>query len=184
LSEGLKFTFTESPPKNGRLDSYQKILSTILNEKSVDVTKLQEFMKRIFDDCMDYLKKSVHLNFPVNAMVLKIVFNKEEYAAIFRKYDRICGARPFTKAFCIIDRGTAWIYIDFQSHFFISSGTDFIANLTMSYLEELVHVAFFPNPSESDIHELLCSAIEGFLEITLPNIAKEARLDYAHKCDE
>jgi hypothetical protein len=162
----------EKIPKNGRLDKYDRELSTFVNEK--DVSKLEAFMLKLFSDCMDYLKKVLDVDFP--NIMLKIIYKKEEYDELCRKLDRLLP-KPRTKAITVICGSQAFIYIDFQSHF-KNKPLDFITNLSVSYLEELVHVVN-PNKSETEIQELVCSLIEGFLEVKLPDEVKQERLKRA-----
>jgi hypothetical protein len=162
----------EKIPKNGRLDKYDRELSTFVNEK--DVSKLEAFMFKLFSDCMNYLKKVLDVDFP--NIMLKIIYKKEEYDELCRKLDRVL-LKPRTKAITVICGSQAFIYIDFQSHF-KNKPLDFITNLSVSYLEELVHVVN-PNKSETEIQELVSSVIEGFLEVKLPDEVKQERLKRA-----
>jgi hypothetical protein len=179
MSDSQKYSLGEIP-KNGRIDSYLKECLEIIKEQGIDIPKLEKFMFEVFNDCKTYLKEHFNLNFP--NMQLVIIYKKEEYAELLKKLDETFGARPYTKAVCVVTKGMSWIYIDFLSHF---KGTriDFIANLSVSFIEELVHSAVYPNKSETDVHELVCSAIEGFLEVKLPDTVREARLKYARKID-
>ena len=170
MSDGQEFNLGELP-KNGRLGNYRKECSEIIKER--DISKLDQFMLKVFDDCKKYLKEEFGLNFPY--MELVIIYKKEEYAELLKKLDETLGVKPYTKAVCVITKGMSRICIDFSSHF---KGTeiDFIANLSVSFLEELVHSAVYPNKSETDVHELVCSVVEGFLEIKLPDNVKQERL--------
>ena len=167
-------------PKNGRLDNYLKECVEIIRKQNIDIPKLEQFMWKIFNDCKKYLKEEFCLNFPDIELV--IIYKKEEYAELLKKLDKVFGARPYTKAVCVVSEDMSWIYIDFLSHF-KGKRIDFIANLSVSFLEELVHSAVYPNKSETDVHELVCSALEGFLEVKLPDTVREERLKYARKID-
>ena len=159
-------------PKNGRLDKYDKELSALLDDK--DAQKLEAFTFKLFSDSMDYLRKGSNVRFP--NITLKIIYKKEEFDELCRKLDQVIP-KPRTKAITVICGSQAFIYIDFQSHF-KGAPIDFITNLSISYLEELVHVVN-PNKSETEIQELVCSVIEGFLEIKLPDEVKQERLKQA-----
>jgi hypothetical protein len=74
------------------------------------------------------------------------------------------------------------VVIDFQSHFEGYKPLEFIANLCVSYIEELVH-ASDSTKTETQIQEIVCSAIEGFLEIKLSDSLKQYRLKYAKTSD-
>jgi hypothetical protein len=163
--------------KNGRLDQYEKELSILLKEK--DVSKVEAFTFKLFSDCMNFLKDSLHVDFP--DMMLKIIYKKEEYDTLCGKLDRILP-RPWTKAIVVSCGSQNLIYIDFNSHF-KGKPVDFIANLSISYLEELIHVVD-PSKKEIEIQELVCSAIEKFLEIRLPENVREERLKRAKIYDE
>jgi hypothetical protein len=177
MSNSEKYILDEIP-KNGRIDNYLKEYSEIMTV--IDIPKLEQFMFKVFNECKAYLKEQFNLNFP--NMQLVIIYKKEEYAELLKKLDEKFGTRPYTKAVCVVSKDMSWIYIDFLSHF-QGSQKDFIANLSVSFIEELVHSGVYPNKSETDVHELVCSGIEGFLEVELPDAVKEARLRYARKID-
>jgi len=156
---------------NGRFDKYDKKLSAHIDEK--DIPRLEAFMFKLFSDCMDYLRKVLNVDFP--DMMLKIIYKNEEYDELCRKLDQILP-KPRTKAITVICGSQACIYIDFQSHFKYKP-IDFITNLSISYLEELVHVVN-PNKSETEIQEIVCSVIEGFCEIK--PVRTDSKLSHAH----
>lgn len=165
-------------PQNGRLGNYRKECTEII--ESQDTQKLQEFMWNLFSDCKNYLEEKFSLKFP--NMELVIIYKREEYLDLLKTLDTALGVKPYTKAVCLVSNGMSWIYIDFVSHF-KGEPIDFIANLSVSFIEELIHSASYPNKSETDVHELVCSAIEDFLEIKLPDAVREERLKYAQKFD-
>lgn len=161
-------------PKDGRLDKYLKECSIILERG--DAPSLERFLRIIFKDCMRYLKKVLKVVFP--NIRLTIIHNTEEYDELCRKLDREFGVtKPRTKALIVGSDSNACIYIDFQRHF-KGKPIDFITNLSVSYLEELVHSAY-PRKSETELHEVICSVVEGFLEIKLPDKIKQERLKRA-----
>ena len=61
----------------------------------------------------------------------------------------------------------------------------------MDYMEELIHASDPTNSktqihdakNETQIHDVLCLSIEGFLEIKLPDSLKQYRIEYANTCD-
>lgn len=75
------------------------------------------------------------------------------------------------------------ICLDFQLHLESLTPRESVLNFCCSYMEELVHAAK-PNASETQIHDDVCSAIEGFLDITLPEAVKQYRLNYSNACDK
>ena len=165
-------------PKDGRLAKYEKELLILL--KTQDKEGIIAFSQKIFSDCMEYLKTTLNVSFP--NLVLNIV-NHKEYTELCNKLDILLGVRPRTNAFTLFSsHSIPSVYIDFENHF-KNKQIDFIANLCTSYIEELIHSAS-PLKSESQIHEVACSAVEGFIEIKLPDFVKEERLKYAKKCDE
>ena len=162
-------------PKNGRLDKYRKEWSMILKRK--DVPSRDRFMCRVFEDCINYLKKVLRVAFPDIGLV--IYYKPKEYAELCKKLDEMLGPKPYRKATIVGYGFKAVIHIDFQRHF-PTKPIDFIINLSISYLEELVHYTD-PSKSETEIHELVCSVVEGFLEIKLPENVKQERLKLARK---
>jgi hypothetical protein len=137
-------------------------------------------MIKVLNDCLKYLREQFKLNFP--NMKLQIIYNQKEYAELLKKLDNVFGPRPYTKAVCVACKDASWFYIDFLAHF-KGNPSEFIVNLCLSYIEELVHSAN-PSKSETQIHEITCSASEGFLEMKLPDSLKEDRLKYALACDK
>lgn len=59
---------------------------------------------------------------------------------------------------------------------------NFLINLIDCYVEELIHAAD-PSKSETEIHQTVCEAIEGFAEIKLTEEIKKNRLEYAKEVD-
>jgi len=177
MSDSEKYILNDIP-KNGRIDNYLEELSEIITEQGINLPKLEQFKFKVFNDCKTYLKEKFNLNFP--NMQLAIIYKKEEYVELWKKHDKMFGTRPLRKAFCVVSKDMSWIYIDFLSHF-QGSQKDFIAKLSVSFAEELVHSGAYPNKSETDVHELVCSAVEGFLEVKLSDAAREARLRYARE---
>ena len=125
------------------------------------------------------MKKVLRVAFP--DIRLTIIYKAEEYAELCKKLDKKFGPKPCRKAVIVGSGSKAVIYIDFQRHF-KGKPIDFVANLSASYLEELVH-STHPNKSETEIHELACLVIEGFLEIKLPDNVKQERLKRARIYD-
>jgi hypothetical protein len=168
-------------PKDGRLAKYEKELLKLLKEKDLeDLEPIMNFMGKIFLDCMEYLRKTLHASFP--DIKLTVIFDEKEYDELLNKLDRAYGTRPRTKAVIVgVGHSNAEIFVCFPNHF-KNKPIDFIGNLSVSYLEELVH-SMYPERGETGIHETLCSAIEGFLEMKLPECIRKKRLEYAEMCD-
>lgn len=164
-------------PKDGRIAKYEKELSILL--KAHDEEGTVAFSPRIFSDCMDYLKTTLNAGFP--NLVLNLI-NHKKYTELCDRLDMLFGVIPRTKAIIVGSGPIAHVCIDFQNHF-KGKPNEFIVNLCTSYIEELIH-SVSPLKSETQIHEVVCSAIEGFLEVKLPNCVKEERLKYAKTCDE
>lgn len=181
MSNSEKY-FLDDFPQNGRIDNYVRVFLEIMKEKNFvnQVSKLEQFIFKIFNESKTYLEEQFKLNFP--NIQFTIIYNKEEYAILLKKLDKIFGKRPYTIAVCVVSKNMSWIYIDFSSHM-QGSQTDFITNLSFSLIEELVHSGVYPNKSETDVHELVCLGIEGFLENRLSDAVKKARLRYARKID-
>lgn len=165
-------------PKDGRLAKYERELLILL--KTQDKEGIIAFSQKIFSDCMEYLKTTLNVSFP--NLVLNII-NHKEYTELCNRLDMLLGVRPRTKAIIVgSGHSIANVYIDFERHF-KGKPSEFIVNLCTSYIEELIHSAS-PLKSETQIHEVVCSAIEGFIEIKLPDFVKEERLKYAKTCDK
>lgn len=115
-------------------------------------------------------------------MYLNII-NHKAYTKLCDELDAKLGPIPRTKAIIVGDDfgSPPQICVDFQSHF-TGKPIEFIANLSISYIEELIHSSD-PTKTETQIHEDVYSAIEGFLEIKLPESVKLAKLEYAKQCD-
>lgn len=170
-------------PKNGRLDNYLKEweCTKITEKQKVNIPKLEQFMFKIFKDCMAHLKEQYNLSFPQN-MQLTFIYKKEEYEELLRELDRRFGARPYTRATCVVGENISYIYLYVPSYY-KRKRIDFLTNLSMSLLEELIHSAYSAK-RETDIQNLCCSAVEGFLEVKLPDAAKDQRLKYARNVGE
>lgn len=121
---------------------------------------------------INYLKKVLRVAFPNVGVV--IYYKPKEYAEFLKKLDEMLELKPYRKATIVGYGSKAVIHIDFQRHL-PTKPTDFIISLSVSYLEELVHYTN-PSKSETEIHKLVCSLVEGFLEIKLPDNAKQERL--------
>lgn len=180
----------EKPSKNGRLDEYLKEFLMILKHlkecskplKQEDAVSFEHFMCKVFEDCINYLKKVLGVAFPNVGVV--IYYKPKEYAEFLKKLDEMSGRpKPYRKATIVGKGSKAVMHIDFQRHFKNKKPIDFIANLSVTYLEELVHYTD-PRKSEMEIHELVCSVVEGFLEIKLPDNVKQERLKRGRIYDE
>jgi len=176
MSDNQAFEIEEYP-KDGRLAKYEKELSILL--KAQDNEGIIAFSQRIFSDCIEYLKTALNASFP--NLVLNLI-NHKEYTELCDRLDTLFGVILRRKAFILGSGPIAHVCIDFQSHF-KGKPIEFVVNLCTSYIEELIH-SVNPLKSETQIHEVVCSGIEGFLEIKLPNCVKEERLKYAKTCDE
>jgi hypothetical protein len=177
MSEDEKFILSEFP-KNGRIDNYTQECTQIIKEKNAK--RLEQFMMKVLNDCLKYLREKFNLSFP--NMQVQIIYNQKEYAELLTKLDERFGARPYTKAVCVSNKYASCFYINFLDHF-KGKPSEFVVNLCLSYIEELIHSAY-PSKSETQIHEITCSAVEGFIEMKLPDNLKEARLKYAQEFDE
>ena len=166
-------------PKDGRLTTYEKELLVLM--KAEDNDGIIAFSERVFSDCIEYLKTAFNLSFP--NLFLNLV-NHRAFSELADRLDKKFGKIPRHRAMIVgIANSAPYIYIDFQSHFEGYKPIEFIANLCVSYIEELIH-ASDPTKTETQIQEIVCSAIEGFLEIKLPDSLKQYRLSYAKTCDD
>jgi len=130
---------------------------------------------------MEYPKTTFNLSFP--NLFLNLV-NHRAFSELSDELDNKFGEIPRHRAMIVgIANSAPHIYIDFQSHFDGYEPIEFIVNLCVSHIEELIH-ASDPAKTETQIQEIVCSAIEGFLEIKLPDSLKQYRLTYAKTCDD
>jgi len=145
-----------------------------------------DFSKRLFVDCIKYLKTSFDLQIPN----LYLTFmNHKDYTKKCDELDLSLGKRPRTLAILVGDYlgNPPTVYVDFEKTFSFFNKTgkpiNFLINLITSYLEELVH-SNDPFKSEIEIHDILCDVFEGFTEVKLTEEVKEHRLNYARKVGE
>ena len=170
-------------PQNGRLAKYEKELKMLIKTK--DDNGIKALSKRIFTDCINYLKTSFDLKIPDLYLGL---LNHRRYTELCDKIDLVLGKRPRTYAIILGDNlgSQPEVYIDFEKHysFYLSTGKpiNFLINLIASYTEEIIHSAD-PSKLETEIHQIVCDALEGFAEIKLTEDVKEQRLSYAKKAD-
>lgn len=162
-----------TPPKNGRIDKYEEEFKILKVSNFSEIDLFETFMLRIFKDCQVYLNKELGVSFPY-IMPLTFFYNKEEYIKRLKELDLFFGrTRPYTKALTVNLGTGANIYISIQDHF----KGDFVVNLCVSFIEELLHITD-PTKSEIQIHDTVCSMLEGFLEVKLPENIKNERLRY------
>ena len=175
----------EEYPQDGRLAKYEKELIHLLKIK--DNEGIIDFSERIFwKDCKSYLESSFKLKIP--KLFLNLL-NHRAYTDLCGKLDWLIEGKPRTNAIIYGNKsgGPPNISIDFEKHFsfFESTGKpiNFLINLIVSYIEELIHSADI-SKSETDIHQITCDAFEGFAEVKLTDEIKKNRLNYSKKVDE
>jgi hypothetical protein len=165
----------DSLPKDGRIEKYGRRFSSEVH--SVEDTFA--FSKGLFDDCLQFLKINLNVNFPNLELNL---LNHKTYTDLWNRLHLCNGALPQTKGFVCGNGYYAQIYIDLEIYA-KGTPTEFVANLSILFLEELFHSVDI-HKSENEISASLCKAIEDFLEIKLPDSAKEYRLEYAERIDK
>jgi hypothetical protein len=166
-------------PKNGRVDHYQQELLNI--EKTNDMNKMLAFANKLFADCNEYLKST--FNFCIPTVHLYLV-NHKVFSQEADKWDVILGPIPRHRALTLFSPVLPpKIYIDFESHIVGHQPAESVVSLCIDFMEELIHSSD-PTKGEMQIHESLCSAIEEFLEIKLPEGLKQYRTEYSKICDE
>lgn len=169
--------------KDGRLAKYEKELITLI--KANDDDGIISLSYRIFADCANYLISSFNLKIPELHLNL---LNHESYTKLSDEWDLLLGKIPRRCAFIAGDRfgSPPEIYVDFEKLFSIFNSTgqpiNFLINLIACYVEELVHSAD-PSKSETEIHQTVCDALEGFAEVKLTEEIKKNRLEYAREVD-
>lgn len=137
-------------------------------------------MYQILRDCQIYLNKKLEARFP--NIKLTFYYNESDFIELERKLDSIFGRTPNTRAIEYKLGDDYAIALNIQNHL-IRNKENFIVNLCESYIEELVHI-IENEKSETQIHDLVCSMLEGFLETRLPEEVKSERLRIAKKIDE
>lgn len=170
-------------PQDSCLAKYEKELIKLLELE--DNSGIVVFSNKIFKDCVNYLEKSFNLKIP--NLYLNLM-NHRAYTELCDKMDLLLGKIP---------RNTAIIYgnklgdppeicVDFEKHsifFLTGQPINFLVNLIADYLEELIHSAD-SSKSETEIHQTVCDAFEGFTKVKLTDEIKKNRLDYSEKVDK
>jgi hypothetical protein len=170
-------------PKNGRLAKYEKQLIALLNVNDND--GIVVFSNTIFQDCVNYLVASHNLKIP--ELYLNLM-NHKDYTNLCNNLDLLLGKIPRTLAIYVGNTlgFSPEVCVDFETTFSFFTSTkmpiNFLINLIVSYIEELVHAAN-PYKSETEIHQTTCEAIEGFTEVKLSEDIKKKRLEYAKLVD-
>lgn len=177
MTKKQKFVITDYP-NNGRLAKFEKEL--LILEKEQNIEGIQGFSKKLFDECTEYLKSTYNFRFP--NLFLTFLTHKE-FSELADKLDAMLGAIPRHRAITVFKAYSfPNIYIDLQSHFEDYRPIESIVSLCMDYIEELIHTSD-QTKNETQIHDVVCLAIEGFLEIKLPDSLKQYRIEYAKTCD-
>jgi hypothetical protein len=175
----------QTPPKNGRIDKYNKEFSELLerlkNTSDPSAQKhFEEFLGAILRDCQIYLNKQLGAEFPNFTLIF--VYNKDQFDEWLKKLEKIFGKTPYSRATIFKLRyENPIMLINVQDHL-VGKPMQFIIDISISFIEELVHLAD-SEKSETEIHDLVCSMIEGFLEMRLPESVKQERLRIAKEYD-
>jgi hypothetical protein len=164
-----------SPPKGGRIEKY---LNKFQNFDTSD--QLVIFMGTVFTDTLDYLDREQKFTFP--EIRLSYYYRQEEWDDLIRKLEECFGKKPDRRAMVVRTSEGIDLYINVLDHW-SDAFVDFIINLCSSFIEELVHV-IYPLSSETQIQKIVCTMLEGFIEVKLPDEVKEARLKNSKKYDE
>ena len=164
-----------SPPKGGRIEKYYDRF-----KKLDKPDQLVTFMGAVFTDTMEYLEKEQRFKFP--KITLTYYYRQDEYNDLVKRLGKSFGKKPIRRAMVMRRDEGIDVYINVLDHWSDTS-FDFIINLCSSFIEELVHV-IYPMRSESEIQDIVCSMLEGFIEVKLPDEVKEARLKNSMEYDE
>jgi hypothetical protein len=138
------------------------------------------FMNTIFRDAEIYLKKELGVIFP--NFWLYYFSQQYEYDDLIKSLDGILGKKPYTKAMVVSSPNGIEVYVNLLDHRG-NKPADFIVNLCTTFIEELIHIAF-PMITETQVHDIVCAMVEGFIEINLPDDVKEWRLKHSKEFDE
>ena len=159
-----------SPPKGGRIEKY------LDKFKKIDTpNQLVTFMGSIFTDALEYLNKEQKFEFP--EIKLTYYYRQDEYKDLIKRLSESFGKKPYRRAIVMRTDEGANIYINVIDHW-SDTPVDFIINLCSSFIEELVHIIYI------QIQDIVCTMLEGFIEVRLPEKVKEARLRNSKKYDE
>jgi hypothetical protein len=126
------------------------------------------------------LDKEQKFTFP--EIKLTYYYRQEEYDDLIRRLGESFGKKPCRRAMVVRTNEGINIYINVMDHWSDTS-IDFLINLSSSFIEELVHI-IYPMRSETQIQDIVCTMLEGFIEVKLPDEVKEARLKNSKKYDE
>ena len=168
------------PPGNSRLSKYIKECSVISNPED-----LERFMFKIFEDCRNYLMREMGI-VPSDCKV-KIIYKLEEYSELKKDYEKRSGQQVSDMAFIDHSKkailGYDIIYINFRNHFENKPIKCSICDLSVSYIEELIHSSD-SRKSETETVKLTFSAFKGFLGKELPEEIKQEALKQAKLRDQ
>lgn len=158
-------------PEDSRLAKYCQEYGKILRQNS---SSSADFFMKVYNECYDFLEKKFQLRFPK----IHLEFGDQKDYDQWRKcYELLKKEKPDEYAFCDCTSYPEYcaIYINLEKHLRMKMTESFIATLSSSYLEELFHCDD-PCKKHGEFAEKLCSAIEVFLEISLPTESKQKLL--------
>ncbi len=161
-----------SPPKGGRIEKY---LDKFQNFDTPD--QLVTFMGTVFTDTLEYLDREQKFTFP--EIKVSYYYRQEEWDDLIRKLEECFGKKPDRRAVVVRTSEGFNVHINVLDHWSDTS-VDFLINLCGSFIEELVHV-IYPMRSETQIQDIVCMMLEGFIEVKLPDEVKEVRLKNSKK---
>ena len=163
-------------PEESRFHKYIEEITAIFRAK-IDFDKLEELLKKVFNDCLVFLRSS-GIDFPTIEALL--VYNSDQYVEIERTLTQTTISKEVAKgpstAFVVHNRFFATIY--FNIGYLLENVRlgypSFILNLVNNYVHEILHIAF-PNKLEQEIHHLEFKSVEEFLEVQLPDEFKNLK---------
>ena len=155
-------------PKESRLNEYLKTMVTLF--ESFDADKFEEFLKKVFHDCVDFL---VATGTQIPTTRIMFVYNSDQYVNMEKQCTLTAISKEIAKgpstAF-VIRRATLnkiYVNVGYLIENINLGYPSFILNLVNAYTHEILHIAF-PNKSEQEIHDLEFETVEKFLGINLP----------------
>lgn len=156
-------------PEGSKFEKYLEKVRKLAKEDSDD-KKLEEYLKQIFRDSVNFLKKS---NIKISTNKIFLIFKTKKYLELEKQYTTKPVSEEIIKgpstAFIVKSNFCDIMYINvgFLLETLSEEYCSFVLNLVNVYFHELLHSAF-PDKAEQIIFNLECELLEKFLEIDLP----------------
>jgi hypothetical protein len=148
-----------------RLQEYKTAIRTAISTNDLD--QVDHLLRRIRDDCVGYIQAAEHRTLPTCEFTF--CYNRSDYEALVARYG--ADARNSLGISIGTVRGRNLVFIDVETPFRLlqseNPDANFIINISLVILEELLHV-LYPPLSEDDINPKTTRHAEDFLGIQIP----------------